>query len=451
MAYSGAMRTSRLVILGIQAATWVLPGVGCGKLDKDWQAEQRQKAAAESRAKGEGATFDASAERDALSGQARADRREGAADSDTVEAGLRPTATGEPMSYRQRVKAGAIGSRMLLVDGEAITIEDILDPIMSELQEKAKTLSPREYAEFVQRLVAEQIWQQVNERLVYREAIAQLDDRMLEVLDREVDRFIRQRVTEEFGGLQSRFERHLADLGRTMDDVREQTKRHLLVVDYLRRKFVDRVPEPTRSELWDYYQAHLEEFTTPSSTELFLIDIPYDAFAENRRSRPGSEDWLRSKIKAQEQADKALAELDSGMDFEAVARTYSKGIHAADGGAWGVIGPSGLVGRYRMVTETLKGMSAYQHSGVVEGEDAYLIVGTGYAMPQQVVSFEHAQPQIKVALRQQRLAEMEREYLSRLSEHATVQRWQEFRLEVLQSVPQPQASPADDDTARSGR
>ncbi|UCG33453.1 MAG: hypothetical protein JSU68_02235, partial [Phycisphaerales bacterium] len=148
---------------------------------------------------------------------------------------------------------------------------------------------------------------------------------------------------------------------------------------------------------------------------------------------------------------KALAELDSGMDFAAVARTYSKGIHAADGGAWGVIGPTGLVGRYHVVTETLKGMEAYQHSAVVEGEDAYIIVGTGYAMPKQVVSFERAQPQIKAALREQRLAEMEREYLGRLRENATVQRWQEFQLEVLRSVPQPQVGPADDDTARGGR
>lgn len=440
-----------MVIFGILASGIVVPGAGCGRIDKDWQAEQRQKAAAESREKREAAPLDDSAVRDALAGSARVDRRKDAAEPDSVEAGLRPTATGEPMAYRQRVKAGAIGAHMLMVNGEAITIEDILDPIMSELQEMARTLPPREYAQLVQRLVASQIWQQVNERLVYREAIAQLDDRMLEVLDREVDRFIRQRVTEEFGGLQSRFERHLADLGRTMDDVREQSKRHLLVVDYLRRKFVDRAPEPTRSELWDYYQANLEEFTTPSSTELFLIDIPFDAFAENRRSRPGSKDWLQSKARARDQADKAWAELESGMNFAAVARTYSKGIHAADGGAWGVIGPTNLVGRYRVVTETLKGMNAYQHSDVVEGEDAFIIVGTGYVMPTQVVSFEDAQPRIKDALRRQRLAEMEREYLGRLRERATVQRWQEFQLEVLRSVPRPQTGPAAGDTARGGR
>jgi hypothetical protein len=104
-----------------------------------------------------------------------------------------------------------------------------------------------------------------------------------------------------------------------------------------------------------------------------------------------------------------------------------------------------------VVTETLQGMDAYQHSPVVEGEDAYIIVGTGYVMPKQVVSFEHAQPRIKAALRQQRLAEMEREYLGRLRERATVQRWQEFQLEVLRCVPRPPTGPAGDHTARGGR
>jgi len=272
------------------------------------------------------------------------------------------------------------------------------------------------------------------------------------VLDAEVDRFIRRRVTAEFGGRQSRFEKHLADLGRTLDDVREQSKRHLLVVDYLRRKFADRVTEPTRSELWDYYQANLDSFTTPSSTELFLVDIPFDAFMEDRRGRPGSEEWLRSKAEAKRQADKALAELESGMEFAAVAGTYSRGIHAAHGGAWGVIGPTGLVGRYRVVTETLKGMQAYAHSGVVEGDDAYFVVGTGYMMPRQVVSFEQAQPRIKMALRNRLLGQLEREYLGGLRERANVQRWEEFQLEVLRSIPEPEAARAQsrsDDARRS--
>ena len=358
------------------------------------------------------------------------------AETAAVASASRPTAGGAE-SYQQRMSRGAIGANMLMVNGEAITIEDILDPIMAELERNAKVLAPNEYSRMVRHLVSGQIWQQVNERLVYREAAAKLDERMLQVLDAEVDRFIRQRVNAEFGGRQSRFEKHLAELGRSLDDVREHAKRHLLVSDYLRRKFTEQVAEGTRAELWQYYQSHLEDFTTPASAELFLIDIPYDAFAADRRCRPGSADWLRSKVQARRQAEKARAELVSGMPFAAVARTYSKGIHAADGGSWGAIGSSSLVGRYRAATEALAGMGSHEHSEVIEGEEAYFIVGTGQVQPAQVPSFEQAQPRIKGALRRERMAELEREYLEKLRQRANVQRWQEFQLEVLRAIPQP--------------
>ena len=377
-----------------------------------------------------------SAEHVPLSGEPGDTHREQEAEPATAGSAV-PERGSVNESYQQRLSRGAIGAHMLMVNGDPITIEDILDPIMADLERSQAAMSPQEYARLVRRVVPAQIWQQINERLVYQEAVNELDERMLELLDAEVDRFIRRRVTAEFGGRQSRFEKHLAELGRSIEDVREQAKRHLLVSDYLRRKFIQQVPEATRAELWRYYQAHLDEFTTPASTELLLIDIPYDAYVADARSRPGSEDWLRSKEQAWQQAEKARAELDSGLPFTAVAKTYSKGIHAAGGGAWGVIGSPGLVGRYRSATEALAGMSSHQHSGVIEGDDAYFIVGTGHVEPTEVTSFEQAQLRIKAALRRERLAAMERKYLDKLRDRANVQRWPEFQLEVLRAVPQP--------------
>ena len=350
-------------------------------------------------------------------------------------------------SFRERAMRGAIGASILLVNGDTITVEDILDPIKSDLERKAATLSPEDYLREVRRAVAMQIWSQVNERLVYREAAKQLDERMGQVLDAEADRYLRARVNAEFGGRQSRFEKYLAGLGRTLDQVREQAKRRLLVTDYLRSKFSALLPQATRPELWQHYRDHLDDFTQPGQAELFLIDIPFDAFQQDRQSRPGSADWLQSKEQARTQARAALAELEGGLPFEAVAETYSKGIHARDGGAWGAVGATGLVGRYQPATEALAELDSDSHSGVVEGSDGFFIVGTGRVERAQVLSFEQAQPRIRDALSRDRYAKLEREYLDGLREQANVQRWQEFQLEVIRVLPRPQAPRPNADTA----
>ncbi len=156
-------------------------------------------------------------------------------------------------------------------------------------------MSPEEYGRHVQEVVAIQIWRQINERLVYREALSRLDDRMDEILDAEADRIIRAQVNAQFDGRQSRFESYLAEIGKSITEVREETRRRMLVADYLRKKFESQVPESTRPQLWRYYVSRPEEFTEPARTELFLIDIAYDAYMEKRANRPGSADWLQSK------------------------------------------------------------------------------------------------------------------------------------------------------------
>ncbi len=72
---------------------------------------------------------------------------------------------------------------------------------------------------------------------------------------------------------------------------------------------------------------------------------------------------------------------------------------------------------------------------------------TGSVSPKHVTSFEQAQPRIKAKLRNRRLAEMEAEYLRRLRDRANVRRWQEFQLEVLRSIPEPESNQQQTETA----
>jgi len=330
-----------------------------------------------------------------------------------------------------------VGPGALLVNGEEITVEEVLDPIRAHLERAAATLSYTPYRDEVQRVVGQQIWQLVNEVLVYRDARKTLNERVDQALDKEVERLIQARIDREFDGLQARFESHLAELGWSMDRVRELVRRQVLVSEFLRQRLKEAVPEPSRQELYAYYQQHLAEYRRPASAELFLIEIPVADLVDESQAAGEASAHLQARRQALEVARRARQEIDSGVAFAAVARSYSKGLKAPDGGAWGVITAPGLRGRYAEASRRLFQMKAGECSEVIDAGESFFIVRAGLVTPEHTVPFEEAQPEIRDTLRAARVREMETEYLARLREKADIQRWEEFKKEVVARIPRP--------------
>ena len=66
-------------------------------------------------------------------------------------------------------------------------------------------------------------------------------------------------------------------LGTALADVKERARRRIMVTQFLRDRFLPRLREPPRRDLVEYYQAHLDEFTTPAKAELLLIEVPVES------------------------------------------------------------------------------------------------------------------------------------------------------------------------------
>ena len=97
--------------------------------------------------------------------------------------------------------------------------------------------------------------------------MALVTDQLLTVVDQFVDQEIRDRVTREFGGRQSRFEVHLASMNMSLDDARQKVRRRILVVKYLQDNVVPKISDPTRGELLEYYDANIQSYTAPARRE----------------------------------------------------------------------------------------------------------------------------------------------------------------------------------------
>jgi parvulin-like peptidyl-prolyl isomerase len=340
---------------------------------------------------------------------------------------------------RTTVRDDVVSSARLIVNGEEITVEDVLDPIRPQLEAAAANETAEAYREFAQQLVGARIWQLVNEVIVYRDAERAIDDRYDASINKEVDRLIQDRINRYFDGRDARFDAHLADLGITRERVRELTRRQVVVTQYLRMRFEEGIQAPGREELLEYYQAHLADFQTPASAELYLIEVPVSAHRDVEAGVGDATAEIAARRKARETAERAREEVLSGIDFCAVARQYSHDLKASEGGAWGKL-TAPLRGKYALPSEKLFSLRSGEVSDVIEGDESFFIVKAGEAVPARVASFEEAQPEIRARLKSLRVEEAEQSYLVRLRDKASIERWDVFKREVVSRIPRPAAT-----------
>jgi parvulin-like peptidyl-prolyl isomerase len=294
--------------------------------------------------------------------------------------------------------------RILNINEESLTVEDVLEPLMPKLREQAAVLPPQQLQRFVRERVRVELITQVQDVLLYQEASKGITDQILGVVDRYVDQEIRDRVTREFGGRQTRFEVHLASMGMTLEDAREKVRRRIVIVKYLQDHVVVRIADPTRQELLDYYNTNIESYTQQSSRELCMIDIPKGDDAQASRRA----------------IEEARSRLDAGEDFRNVARGLSRGIHAAEGGSWGQI-KSPLHGRYAEPSAIFFKLAEGRTSGVVETDDAFFIVMAADVIESETRPFVDVQPELVQRYRNAQFELLRSEEVRELLEKAAIE------------------------------
>ena len=268
-------------------------------------------------------------------------------------------------------------SRILRVNDETLTVEDVLEPLMPVLTQEAGKRSGEQRRRIVSERIQAELIAQVQDLLLYQEASKDLSEPMTNALDRYVDQEIKDRVNREFAGRQSRFEAHLASMGMTLEDARERSRRRIIIVKYLQDNVLPRIADPTRRELLDYYHANTDAYTKAERRELYLIDIPKGHDADQARS----------------EIERARSQLAAGEEFERVARELSKGIHAADGGSWGHI-RSPLQGRYADASDVFFSLGPNQTSDIIETDGAFFIVRVGRLNQASTRGFAEVQPEL---------------------------------------------------------
>ncbi len=337
-------------------------------------------------------------------------------------------------------ETGAVGCPVLFVNGESLTVQEILEPILPDLAEKSHTLPLDAYRTYVFRVVGNQIEYAVSMVVVHQQAKEEFkDEKIQEAFDKEADRLVKDVINRRFGGVSARYEAHLKALDLKLDDIKARAKRQAMVSQFLHDRFKPIAVEPSRRELVQYYNTHPDEFSTSPRAQLLLIEVPLEKELGKPLSRATPAEIAAARSRARSQLVLAREELARGVPFADVARKYCKGIRAGLGGDWGEISPGAMTGRMTKPADVLFTLKQNQVSDITESEDALFIVKCGASTPGHKSTFEEAQEKIIDRLAEQRFNQNRDEYVQQLLAKATISDRQSFFEAVLSAVPRPAA------------
>lgn len=329
---------------------------------------------------------------------------------------------------------------VLVVNGRTVTVDDVLDPIRADLTNRAHSMPPDQYADYLMDAVRDRTRLLARDAMIDEEAGRNITESEQEQIDRLVDQQVRQRINAEFDGRQTRFEKSLTASGTSLDRERDRIRRELTIARWLRMTVVPRIADPTRDELWKVFDAQRDQLAAPERREMQLIEISVLSQLPYGVSVPDDAQADAARHAARRLAGAIREQLIAGADFAEIARLHSSDIHAKNGGSWGWVARGSLRERYEPVLDALFALaSTADYSPVIESPDSFFIVRAPQIEPARVPDFESLQPQLIDHYRDARFNELVDEQIQRLQDAAEVRpaNINLFVQAVINAAPQP--------------
>ena len=297
----------------------------------------------------------------------------------TAESAAAPAALTDESAPYSAAPAELTPVDQLVINGEKVKAEAILADVRSDLEQRSRSMPPRAYQEYVIQLAVQRIRDRLSATLLHQHAQLRLSDSERQQIDQMAAAELRRIISAEHGGVQRRFEKeYLEPRGQTMEDVQDQLRREFVVSHYLDQQVRPMVPTPTRAELVELFEQYGEQWRTPERRRMALIDVR----AADRSA-------------ARVRGEQALAKLQAGEAFDAVAREYSDGLHAAEGGDWGWLTRGSVTERFEPAEAKLFELPAGGTSELVESDAGCFIVRCTEIDPGREPDFEGLQPELR--------------------------------------------------------
>ena len=194
----------------------------------------------------------------------------------------------------------------------------------------------------------------------------------------------------------------------TMADLRKNLERTVIAQRVQQAEVFGRVAV-TDDEAHKYYDAHVAEFTTPSSVMLreITVNVPVDPRGVNA----AGDDAAKAK------AEEIRKRVAGGEAFEKIAADESDSVSKANGGLIGPLNMNDLSADFRKVIEGLK---AGEMTQVIRTQRGYQLLKLESATPTKVLAFDQARDQISERVFTDKRRDEFQKYLVKLRAQAII-------------------------------
>lgn len=289
----------------------------------------------------------------------------------------------------------------VLIDGVAAQVNDhviTVGEVMNQAAPMQKRLMSLYSGKELRQKLSEAYTNTLNSVIERRLILDSVDVTKMQIPKWYVDRRAEEIIRNTFGGDREELAKVLASDRTTFAEWREEIKEHILAYS-IRNANVEQAVKVAPSEVKKYYEQNRGEFLKPPMVRLRMITLP------------------ASDTSAEENIIKIREEALKNDNFAELAKKHSKGLHASEGGDWGMISPSILRTELAEIALTMKPGEVSQP--IVTADEIYLLKVDDLS-EQTFLPFEEAQAMIEHKFQKRQADDLYVQWIERLKQNAFV-------------------------------
>jgi len=302
------------------------------------------------------------------------------------------------------------GGFALVVGDQTVTTAEVIGPVFEDLAKVAQNGDFPRFRQIAQPVIEKQFADRIVEAVLYSRAKKEAGENIDDELDRAVTAEVR-RFVMNFGGDYARAEQELKKRGMDWGRYEQYQRRMILSHSYVAQQIQNDQPI-TYNEMLAVYNETKDKFTTPAVLQFRLIDIEPAKIKNIDANLPLN--W-----QAKDLAEKIVALIKQGQDFEQLARDFSHDHMAQAGGLWRKLDPEALAAPYDILPKLAQTMKPGDIAGPVEAQNHIFIMQLVSYQPKAVVPFDKVQNQLKAEITRKRSGEAFDKLEAELSQQAS--------------------------------
>jgi peptidyl-prolyl cis-trans isomerase SurA len=317
-----------------------------------------------------------------------------------------------------------------IVNDKVITYSEVRQFVQPVVQQLSRSYAGQDLMEQVRKAQLDALNQLIERALIIQEFNA----KGYKIPETVIDQQINDTIAEEYGGNRAAFVKTLEAENLTLSQYRERM-RERVIVQAMRGHKTQQAVVVSPYKIEKYYSDNIEQYKVGDQIKLRMIFIKRGQESEvrsqkseaetNATEQTGGSNSVETTTESnappidvqRELAAEILAKLDARESFESMARVYSEGKEAKEGGDWGWIGKDVL---RKELNATAFSLKPGEHSRVIETAEGYYILQVDDVKATHTTPLAEVRDDIEKILLQKQRATMQEDWVKDLRAKAYI-------------------------------